>query len=83
MNRVKENVIEWLEGSETATCTFSQKRFVNRMLKLSEKDGSPVKILAKNPDGSIMAKIPLSMVHLYVSKWNGAGTPFGAEGSKK
>lgn len=47
MDRNKENVIEWIEGSKTATCTFSQKKFINRITKMAEKGGSPVEILAK------------------------------------
>lgn len=77
MNRVKENVIEWIDGDKTALCTFSQKKFVNRIQKMTEKDGAPVKIIARNPDGSILAKIPISAIHLYVSAWNGGG--FAAE----
>ena len=73
MSRVKENVIEWIDGDKTVTCTFSQKRFVNRLSKMAEKHGSLVEILAKNPDGSILAKIPLSAIHIYVSSWNGSG----------
>lgn len=66
MDRSKENVIEWIEGDKTATCSFSQKRFINRIRKMSRTPESSVKILAENPDGSILAKIPLSAVHLYV-----------------
>ena len=73
MSRVKENIIEWIDGDKFVTCTFSQKRFVNRLLKMSEKHGSLVRILAKNPDGSVLAKIPLSAIHIYVSSWNGSG----------
>lgn len=73
MDRCRENVIEWIEGNKTATCTFSQRRFINRIKKMAEKHGSPVEILAENMDGSIMAHIPLSAVHLYVSSWNGNG----------
>lgn len=80
MNRVKENVIEWLEGDKTALCTFSQKKFVNRIQKMAEKGGAPVEIIAKNPDGSILAKIPVSAIHLYVSAWNGGGV--AAEGEE-
>lgn len=79
MGRVKENVIEWIDGDQEATCTFSQKKFVNRVLRMSEKSGSPVKILAKNQDGSILARVPLSAIHIYVSSWNGKGFAGGKE----
>lgn len=36
-DRVKENVIEWIENDKFALCTFSQKKFVNRVYKLINK----------------------------------------------
>ena len=79
MDRVIENVIEWLEGDEIAKCTFSQKKFINRIKRMAEKPGSPVEIVTKNMDGSICARIPLSAVHLYLSSWNGSGLPAKGE----
>lgn len=83
MDRVRENVIEWIENDKTALCTFSQKKFVNRVLKMSETIGSPVKILAKNPDGSVLARIPTSAIHIYVLAWNGKGFAATEEGEEK
>ena len=66
MDRCKENVIEWIEGDKTAFCTFSQKRFVNRIKRMSATHGKAVTILAENEDGSIMARIPLSAIHITI-----------------
>lgn len=66
MDRVKENVIEWLDGDQTVTCTFSQKKFVNRIKRMAENHASSVKILAENHDGSILASIPLSAIHITI-----------------
>ena len=57
-DRVKENVIEWIEGDKVASFTFSQKRFINRVRKLAEKYGDDVCILRENADGSIFGHIP-------------------------
>lgn len=67
IDRMKENVIEWIEGSRTATCTFSQKRFVNRIRKMSKTPEYSVEILHENEDGSIIARIPLKAVHVFIS----------------
>ena len=66
MAEFQENVIEWLTGQDTATVTFSQKKYINRIERMAEKHGSCVEILAKNEDGSITARIPLSAVHLTI-----------------
>jgi hypothetical protein len=76
--RCIENVIEWISGEETALCTFSQKRYANRIRRLSEKYAELVEIIAENEDGSILARIPLSAIHItiYTPKTGGfAGVP--------
>lgn len=66
MDRCKENVIEWIEDDKIAKCTFSQKRFVNRIKKMAEKHGTAVTILAENEDGSIYASVPVSAVRITI-----------------
>ena len=68
-----ENCIEWLTGDKTVTCTITQKRFINRIRRMSETHGKLVEILAENPDGSILAKIPLRAIHLTIYGSNGKG----------
>ena len=69
-DRVKENVIEWIEGDKVASFTFSQKRFINRVRKLAEKYGDDVRILKENADGSIFGHISLSGVRLQFQTQN-------------
>jgi len=68
MSRVIENVIEWIDGDKYATCTFSSGKFANNVLKLAEKYPDDVKILAKNRDKSVLAKVPLNAVHVSIYK---------------
>ena len=72
-DRCVENVIEWATGDDEAYCTFSQKRFVNRIRKLSEKHAEHIKILAENEDGSVLARIPHRAIHLTIYAPNKAG----------
>lgn len=53
---IKENAIEWYTGSKTATVTFTQKKFINRIRRL-QNAGEHVEIVAENADGSITAHI--------------------------
>lgn len=63
---LKENVIEWYTGDDTCTATFTQKKFINRIRRMSETHGERVKIVAENADGSITCKFPLLAVHLTI-----------------
>ena len=66
MDRLQENLIEWMTGCKAATVTFSQKKFVNRIKRMAEKHPELVDIVAENEDGSITAHIPVSAIHLTV-----------------
>lgn len=66
-----ENVIEWLTGQDEATVTFTQKKFINRIMQMNKK-GYVTKLI-QNEDGSICAHIPLKAIHLFVQEWNGKG----------
>lgn len=63
---LKENVIEWYTGDDTCTATFTQKKFINRMRRMSETHGELVKIVHENTDGSIVCKFPLRAVHITI-----------------
>lgn len=63
---LKENVIEWYTGDDTCTATFTQKKFINRMRRMSETHGELVKIVHENTDGSIVCKFPLRAVHVTI-----------------
>jgi hypothetical protein len=63
---LKENCIEWLTGQDTVTVSLTQKRFINRVLKLAKKNKDAVKIVAKNKDGSLCAHLPIRALHLFI-----------------
>ena len=73
MDRLQENLIEWITGSKTATVTFSQKKFINRIKQMAKKHPELAEIVAENEDGSITAHIPVKAIHLtvYTSKNKG------------
>ena len=62
----KENVIGWISGDETISCTFSQKKYVNKVLKMMDKQPNLVTNLHFNPDGSITCHLPLKCLKLYL-----------------
>lgn len=55
-----ENNIEWLTETPIATASFTQKRYVNRVKRLAEKDEAVT--YEENPDGSIVAHFPVAYV---------------------
>lgn len=65
MCEVGENVIEFLKGKKVMSVTFSQLRLTNKIIKLSGKYPDEVKVIRKNLDGSIYAKLPVNYLHIY------------------
>lgn len=63
MSELHENVIEWFDDDDTISVTLHQKRFVNKIERLSLQEENVV-ILARNDDGSIFAHLPISMLKL-------------------
>lgn len=59
-----ENVIEFLKNGKTATCTFCQGKYINKIKKLAENHPEDVRICKENSDGSIVAHIPTSYIRL-------------------
>lgn len=64
MDRVIENVIEFLVNQKIATVTLSQRKYVNRVRKLSQEFPEACQIVADNKDGSIMAHIPTRWIRI-------------------
>ena len=60
----QENAISFLKGSKTSTVTFTQGRFISKIKKLAEQYPDEVQITAENKDGSIVAHIPVSYIHI-------------------
>ena len=52
-----ENVIEFLTNQQTITCTFSARKWINKIKKLHESHPDEVHYV-ENTDGSICAHIP-------------------------
>ena len=73
-NKNIENMIEWLTGDDTLTVSLTQKRFINRVRKLS-KANDAVQIVAENADGSICAHLPIKALHLFISGPNTGSYP--------
>lgn len=61
-----ENMIEWISGQHTITCTFTQSKYVHKIEKLADKHPDKVRIIAKNDDGSICAKLPIKSLKLSI-----------------
>lgn len=64
----KENVIEWITGDDTIGVTVTQKKFINKILKLREKHPDLIEIVGDNVeiDGSLYARLPLRALHLSI-----------------
>lgn len=63
MEKNRENAIEFLTGEETATVSFAQTKYINRIKRLAKDFPEDVK-LKENNDGSICANIPLKWVRI-------------------
>lgn len=59
-----ENGIEFLKDSKTATVQFCQGRYKSRIKKLAEKYPDECGILAENPDGTLLAHIPVEWIRI-------------------
>ena len=66
MSDLNENGIEWVTGDDTISCSFSQKKYVNKVKSLAKKFPDQVKVI-ENKDGSVFAKLPLSAFKLSIS----------------
>lgn len=60
-----ENVLEFLDFEEQMTLTLHQKKYVNKIKKLAEKYPNEVTIDYVNKDGTILAHMPTSYLHLF------------------
>ena len=60
----KENMVEFISGTRTATVTFTNQKHINRMKKVYEERKDDFKYFKENKDGSICAKIPLKWIKI-------------------
>lgn len=63
MDRCEDNCVEYLNGSQIATFTFSQKKMVNKMLKFAESHPDEVDVII-NPDGTMFGHIPVDWLKI-------------------
>ncbi len=59
-----ENGIEFIKDAKTATVQFCQGRYKSRIKKLAEKYPEECEILEENPDGTLLAHIPVEWVKI-------------------
>ncbi len=64
LETTQENAIEFLRNAKTATATFCQGRFVNKIKALAEEFPDEVQIVHTNPDGSIVVHLPVSYIRI-------------------
>ena len=67
MSDIKENVIEWITGDNHVACTFTQKKYINKVLKMMDKPPNLVSNFVQNKDGSIFCHLPLKALKLYLN----------------
>ena len=60
----KENMIEFLAGTRTATVTFTNGKHIRKIKDLYETNKEDFKYYYENEDGSICAKIPLKWIRI-------------------
>ena len=60
----KENMIEFLAGTRTATVTFTNGKHIRKIKDLYETNKEDFKYYYENEDGSVCAKIPLKWIRI-------------------
>ena len=60
----KENVLEFISGTRTATVTFTNQKHINTIKKIYEERKDEFKYFVENDDGSICAKLPLKWIKI-------------------
>lgn len=68
-----ENVIEWITGQDYIACTFTQKKYINKVRKIALQMPEKVPVFVENKDGSIFCHLPLKALKLSVITRKGAG----------
>ena len=67
MADLKENVIEWITGDDYIACTLTQKKYINKVRKIVDKQPELRASFYENNDGSIFCHLPLKALKLYLS----------------
>ena len=59
-----DNCMEWTTGAKRGSVTFSQRKWVSKILKYAEDYPEDIKIEFQNKDGSVYAHVPISWFKL-------------------
>ncbi len=62
IEKINENLMEWLTGEEIIACTFSQRKHVNLFRKFSERYPEDYRLIAENEDGSIYGEVSINCI---------------------
>lgn len=66
----RENCIEFISSEKTATITFTQQKYINRIKTLHNERPEDFKFFIENKDGSVCAKIPIRWIKISPTKRN-------------
>lgn len=58
-----ENCIEWINGQQTVTVTFCERKYINKIYALKERCPDDIEIIT-NQDGSICATLPKKFIKI-------------------
>lgn len=62
-NNCRDNSVEWYTGQTIVTCTFSQRKWINKIKRLAEKHPEEVNIQFTHSD-CIVVKMPISYIKI-------------------
>lgn len=63
-SEIRETVYEHEHGRDTFTITAAERWSINMVRKLKEKRPDEVQIVAENPDGTLLARMPYSWMRV-------------------
>ena len=63
-----ENAIEFLTGDKYMTVTFTQRKYITKIMKLHDSDPNEFLEFNINQDGSVCAKVPLTWLKISLPK---------------
>lgn len=64
METNRENMIDFITGTKTATVSFTNQKYINKIKKLYESHKEEFDYMVENKDGSVCARIPLSWIKI-------------------
>ena len=65
-NDIKKNVLKWVSEEDYIECTFWERKYIRRVLKLAAHYPELVPMMKHNRDGSIFCQIPLKAIKLSI-----------------